>query len=79
MSAQVDVAASLSAKLLETETGSTLWTRSVRGRETVAHMKLQHRGPSDFGSSDPEDAYGKLVQSLAHQITGDFRVRYERL
>ncbi len=79
MSARVDVEASLSAKLLETETGSTLWTNSVRGRETVAHVKLQHRGPSDFSAGDPEDAYGKLVQSLAHQITGDFRVRYERL
>ena len=42
-------------------------------------MKLQQRGQSEFGASDHEDAYGKLVQSLAHQITGDFRVRYERL
>jgi hypothetical protein len=79
MSARVDVEASLSAKLLETETGSTLWTNSVRGRETVAHVKLQHRGPSNFGVGDPEDAYGKLVQSLTHKITGDFRVRYEKL
>ncbi len=78
MSARLDVEASLSAKLFETETGSTLWTNSVRGHETVAHLKLQHRKPSDFGAGNPEDAYGKLVQSLTHRITGDFRVRYEQ-
>jgi len=78
MSARVDVEASLSAKLLETKTGSTLWTNSVYDRETVAHLELGRRGPADFGAGDPENAYGMLVQTLAHRVTDDFRPHYAR-
>ena len=66
------VSASLSAKLVETETGATLWTNSGSDEQTVA-------GVSKFGSSfsfeaeDPEEAYGHLARSLCHKVTRDFR------
>jgi hypothetical protein len=77
MSAQADVEASLSARLFETERGATVWTNSAQTRETVAHVSVIPHGPSDFGASDPEEAYGRLVHFLVQSITEDFQVRYE--
>jgi hypothetical protein len=77
MSAQADVEASLSARLLETESGATLWTNSAKTRETVAHAQVIRHGPADFGARDPKDAYGRLVHVLVKRITEDFYVRYE--
>jgi hypothetical protein len=77
MSARADVEAFLSARLLETESGATLWTNSAKTRETVAHVHVIPHGPADFGASDPEDAYGRLVQVLVQDITEDFHARYE--
>jgi hypothetical protein len=77
MSAQADVEASLSTRLLETESGATLWTNSAQTRETVAHVQVIPHGPADFGARDPEDAYGRLVQVLVQDITADLHVRYE--
>lgn len=78
MGLQADVEASLTTRLYETETGATIWTRSARGKETVAHVGMGTGGPVHFGASDPEDAYGKLVNGLVYRVTEDFRVRYVR-
>jgi hypothetical protein len=78
VNARADVEATLSARLLETSSGATVWTRSARAREPVAHVGLRSNGPVKFGAQDPEDAYAKLVQGLVQTITSDFRVRYER-
>lgn len=77
MSAQADVEASLSAKLLEAESGATLWTSSAKSAEVVAHVRVVAHGPAHFGASDPESAYGRLVQTLVETITEDFWPRYE--
>jgi hypothetical protein len=77
MSAQADVEAALSARLLETESGATVWTDSAQTGETVAHVSVIPRGPSEFSASDPEEAYGRLVQVLVHRVSDDFQVRYE--
>jgi len=76
MSAKMTVEGSLSARLFETETGSTLWTSSARAQETVAHVDLRSHGPADFGVGNLESAYGKLVRALVHGITDDFHSRY---
>jgi hypothetical protein len=78
MSAQADVEATLSARLFETDSGATVWSRSARGREPVAHVKLLSDGPAHFGASDPEQAYGKLVHALVQRVTSDFRPRWVR-
>jgi hypothetical protein len=43
----------------------------------VAHVKVVSSGPVDFGASDPEEAYGKLVYALVNGVTDDFYSRWE--
>lgn len=75
---RADVEASLSVRLLEGATGATVWTRSCKRRESVAHLGLNSAGGVSFSASDPEAAYGKLVGGLIHAVTDDFRVQYVR-
>ncbi len=76
MSARADVDAALSARLLETDSGVTLWTNSVRGRQTVGHVSFVSNGDIYFGARDPESAYGRLVHWLVVRATRDFRPYY---
>ena len=73
-----EVEATLMAKLWETSKGATIWTESVREKEKVAHVSLAPGKESDIDVSDPDNAYGKLIEKLAHKLTADFRVRYVR-
>ena len=78
LSARAEVEAFLSARLVETESGATLWTNSARERAAVAHFQLLSSRPASFGVGDPNDAQRRLVQGLVARITGDFRAHYER-
>lgn len=78
MSVEADVGATLSLRLQETQSGATIWTRSVRGKKSVAQVKLLQGKPASFGASDPESAYGRLVGDLVYSATHDMRSRYER-
>ena len=78
LSARVETEAFLSARLIETASGATLWTNSARDRATVAHLELLSSRPASFGAGDPNDAQRRLVQSLVMRITEDFRAHYER-
>jgi hypothetical protein len=73
MDVQADVEAALTTRLLEGESGATLWTRSARSKQTVAHAGLDSQGGIHFGAEDPEAAYGSLVQALVDHVTQDFR------
>jgi len=76
MSVSADVEASLTARLYDTHRGATLWTRSTKGIENVAHVGLASGQPISFDATDPESAYGKLVNGLVYRITDDFRTHY---
>ncbi len=78
MSMRADVEASLRARLIEAGSGATVWTRSSSGQAPVAHVRVVARGPVDFGASDPEQAYGKLVQRLVSRVSHDFYSHWER-
>lgn len=78
MSVRGDVEGTLTAKLQETKSGATVWTRTARGREAVAHANVISRGPADFGANDPEATRTKLTQALAWQATDDFRSHWVR-
>lgn len=73
MAVQADVEAALTTRLMETESGATMWTRSARWQQTVAHAGVDSRGGFQFDASDPEGAYGKLVDKLVYHVTRDFR------
>jgi hypothetical protein len=69
---RADVEASLTTRLMAVASGATLWTRSARSKETVANVGL-NAGNVYFGASDPEAAYGGLIQNLVDRVTEDFR------
>lgn len=78
LSARAEVEVFVSARLLETESGATLWTNSARDRAAVAHFQLLSSRPASFGASDPNDVQRRLVHGLVVRITEDFRAHYER-
>ena len=69
---EAKVKARLSARLVETATGATLWSNSGSDERTVAGVSKV--GPSfSFGAEDPEHAYGDLARGLCRKVTRDFR------
>jgi len=71
------IEAALRTKILETESGATLWTHASTGKTRIANISLIEEGPIGFGLSDPKEKYGKLVPELVYVNTDDFRCRYE--
>lgn len=69
---EAKVNARLSARLVETATGATVWNNSARDERTVAGVEKFGHGFS-FNAEDPEKAYGDLARSLCRRITHDFR------
>ena len=77
LKAKAHIEALLSARLLETGNGATLWTNATSGQTQVARINLSKGGLIGFGVSDPKEKYGKLVPQLVYTNTTDFRHRYE--
>jgi hypothetical protein len=73
MDVQADVEAALTTRLMEAGSGATLWTRSSRSKQTVAHAGIDSQGGIHFGAEDPETAYGSLVHDLVYDVTQDFQ------
>jgi hypothetical protein len=78
MSLRAEVEALLHARLVETASGATVWTSGAKGKAPVAHVSLISRGPLDLGATDPESAYGELVQALTGRATVDFYAHWKR-
>jgi hypothetical protein len=71
-SIEAKVNARLSARLVETNGGGTIWSNSARDERTVAGVeKFGH--DFSFTAEDPEKAYGDMARSLCRRITHDFR------
>jgi hypothetical protein len=75
--AKVYVEAALQTRILETNSGATLWTKANSGKVSVAKLNLAMKGPFNISASDPKEKYGKLVPELVYANTSDFRCRYE--
>ena len=73
---EAKVNARLTARLVETGGGATIWSNSARDERTVAGIeKFGH--DFSFNAEDPEKAYGDMARSLCRQITHDFRGHWE--
>jgi len=73
---EAKVNARLTARLVETATGGTIWSNSARDERTVAGIeKFGH--DFAFNAEDPEKAYGDMARSLCRHITHDFRGHWE--
>lgn len=66
------VEANLVARLIETESGATIWTGSAQDRQEIGHISFAN-GRFMFDAKDPERAYGPLVEDLVINSTHDFR------
>jgi len=75
LSVSAEVNAVLTARLLDTRDGTTLWTDSARERSTVANVSVVSGGGVIFDARDPEQAYGSLVRALVRRATRDFQWR----
>ena len=76
LSVKSEVDALLSAKLVETASGATMWSDSAKMRATVANASFNDRGKGVFGASDPKAVYGEMVDCMVYEITDDFRTHY---
>ena len=79
MSVKAEVEATMTAKLVDTEHGATVWTASARDRRDVANVSFFPGGTVLFDAKNPEEAYGDLTSSLLHEVTKDLRVSYKRI
>ncbi|MGD2186924.1 MAG: hypothetical protein PVI71_12385 [Desulfobacterales bacterium] len=77
LNAKAYIEAALRTRILETDSGATLWTKATTGKTQVARINLMEGGPISFGVSDPKEKYGKLVPDLVYVNTHDFRSTYE--
>jgi hypothetical protein len=77
LNAKAYIEAALRTRILETDSGVTLWTRATTGKTQVAQINLMEGGTISFGVSDPKEKYGKLVPNLVYVNTHDFRSTYE--
>jgi hypothetical protein len=76
LTAQVD--ATLAVRLVETSSGASIWSRSASATYSVGHVSLFGGGEIAFDASDPERAYGGLVDTLVQQVTRDFQASWVR-
>ena len=70
---------SISARLCETEHGTTLWTASESGQEEVKEVFMLPDGKVLFDASDYRFAYRDLVRPIIKTISTDFKIRKKRM
>jgi hypothetical protein len=76
MSVSSDVEGMLSAKIIETESGATMWSDSSKMTVNVGGAQFDSKGRGEFGVTDPEAVYGEMIGCLVDEITDDFCVHY---
>lgn len=76
LSVKSDVKGALTAKLVETGTGATLWTDSAEMTTTVAGAHFNSQGQGVFKSGDEDSALAQMIQCLVRDTTDGFRTHY---
>jgi hypothetical protein len=75
LNVRANVDAALSARLVETASGATVWTNSAKLTEEVANAGISGN-QGHVGVSDQNEAYEKMIDCLANEITDDFRTHF---
>jgi hypothetical protein len=78
MSVSAEVDATLDVRMVETESGASLWSTSVSATREIGNVNIWEGGVFAFNAEDPERAYGKLVNALVEEASQDFRVTWRR-
>jgi hypothetical protein len=69
----------MSARLISSEDGSTLWTDSALIEENLAYLHLSRRMVPIFSVRDQQDAYRDMIGQMIRRLTRDFRPTRQRL
>jgi hypothetical protein len=77
ISASAELEGMLDARIIETQSGATVWTRTSRAKETIARVDLSTGGISGGGSATSE-ARARLVRCLVEGATDDFWSHWEK-
>jgi len=72
VTASAELQGGLDARIFETASGATLWTRSAHATAPLAHLDVSTAGVSGVGAADAGDAQLHLVRNLAARATADF-------
>ncbi len=73
---EAKVSAELTVELVNAKTGGTLWRSSGVASEQVGSVSLAGGVPT-FSATDPNVAYGRLVNRLVNFVTRDFRSTWQ--
>src|SRR5262245_40895002 len=68
---RTEVKGDISARLLETETGASVWSNSGWVRKQVGRINVSEYGVS--GAMSKSDPHEEMVSGLVYQLTHDFR------
>ena len=66
------VTVELSVWLVNTRTGGIMWRKSSASTEEVGGLSIIG-GMASFSATDPNDAYGRLINQLVYDVTYDVR------
>jgi hypothetical protein len=73
------VKATLAVRMIETESGASIWSRSAWATRTVGQVSLARGGRVAFAADDLERAYGDLIDALVAEVAPDFQVGWQRV
>ncbi len=73
---QANIRGLLEARIQETKSSATLWTRSTRASRAIARANASSGGVYDLGVSDKEETQAALTQTLVVRLTDDFRAHW---
>ena len=68
-----DVNAVLEVRMIETETGASIWSRSASTTRTLGQVSVFGGNNYSFDAANPEAAYGDLVNDLVSQVAQDLQ------
>ena len=74
-----DVDATLNVQMFETDTGASIWSRSARDVQRIGGVEIFGDKSFSFDADDPDNAYGRLADSLIDAVTQDFQCHWIRV
>ncbi len=69
VTASAELEGVLSARILDTRTGATLWSSGARAKREIAHLDVSN---GNVAGTSPDDARQELVEVLVGSATADF-------
>lgn len=78
VNASAHVNGELGARLFETRSGATVWTRNATASADVASIGVPEGGTPTFGAQDPSEVQAGLVRQLVADLRHDFYPTWRR-